>query len=195
MRALFFLTTLLASPTWADCPSQADLRHGIRLTDTDGGSEVFQRHDQYFVRVTYDDGDGFGAQYLLLKGIYVVEVFDLENGDSVPGTRITHAYPLKPALAPLPVAGGSWDTEVITLDQGEVLNGAESYRFGAHTQATIGGCSYEMLKITAVYHDDDGYTETLNYLPELGISYLVESREASDPLETYTYTYVRIEAE
>lgn len=194
--ALLLAATLtgpaLINPALADCPTANDLDRGIQLTDLDGSTETYRRQSELFVRGVWDDGIGAGSSFLLLKGIYVVEVFDIENGDVVSGTRVTHAYPLKPADAPLPVAGGRWDTEVITLDQGEATTQRESHLFGPTTQATIGGCSYEMMPIIGIYHDEGGYEETLHYLPELGLAYLVETRDQDQPADRYTY--VRIEA-
>jgi len=191
MRAALFALTFLATPAFAQCPTAADMDKGVRLTDLDGYSETYRKEGAHFIRSEWTDGTSEGSRFLLLKGLYMVEYFDTTDGDVISGSRSTHAYPLKPKDAPLPVADGRWDTEVVTLDSSGMSNSRESYIYGPSTQVTIGGCTYEMLPVIGIYHDDDGYEETLNYLPELGFSYLVESRTKGADAERYTY--VRIE--
>lgn len=191
MRSLIAaLTCCLAGPAFAQCPTAQDLNTGIVLTDVDGGQEVFRRENANFVRGGWDDGS-IGAQYLLLQGLYIVEYFDLEAGDTVAGSRVTYSYPLAPEDAPLPVPGGRWDTEVVVLDQGQVDTATESHLYGDQTRVTIGGCSYDMIPVTSIYLDEDSYTETNYYLPELGFSYLVATQEKDQ--EEFRYTFVRIE--
>jgi hypothetical protein len=119
----------------------------------------------------------------------VVEQFDTKNGDIVSGSRSTHAYPLKPAAAPTPVADGRWDTEVITLDAEGTHTKRESHIFGPSTQVTLGGCSYEMMPVIGIYHDDDGYEETLYYLPELGFAYLVETHPKNEVATLHLHSH------
>ncbi len=192
MRAALLAFTAFTAPAFAQCPTGADMHTGVRITDLDGVSETYRTDGADFVRGEWSDGSDSGSRFLLLKGLYVVEQFDTENGQVVAGTRTTHAYPLRPADAPLPVEGGRWDTEVITLDPEGSRTTRESHIFGPPTQITIGGCSYEMMPVIGVFHDDDGYEETLHYLPELGFSYLVETRPKNEAAERYTY--IRIEA-
>ncbi|MEP2530147.1 hypothetical protein [Shimia sp.] len=163
---------------------------GIRLTDLDGGTETYRTQSTYFVKGVYNDTAASGSEYLLMKGIYLVEQFDFENGSPVSGSRSTHAFPLKPADAPLPVDGARWDTEVLSLSGGEVLSERESYIFGPLTEITLGGCSYDMNPIITIYHDEDGYEEKLHYLPELGFAYLVEIKERNKPADRFTYTRI-----
>ncbi|WP_294227270.1 hypothetical protein [uncultured Shimia sp.] len=192
MRAALFALTFLATPAFAQCPTAADMETGVRLTDLEGITETYTRDGDHFIRGEWDDGEHFGSRFLLLKGLYVVEQFDTEDGNVMTGSRSTHAYPLKPADAPIPVADGRWDTEVITLDFEGTHTTRETHIFGPSTQVTLGGCSYEMMPIIGIYHDDDGYEETMYYLPELGFSYLVETRPKNEAAERYTY--IRIEA-
>ncbi|PSL21195.1 hypothetical protein [Shimia abyssi] len=191
MRTATLILSLMATPVLADCPTIKNMSAGIRLTDMDGGAETYRTQSDLFVKGDYKDDVGTGSEFLLLKGIYVVESFDLDYGKRVLGSRVTHAYPLKPAEAPVPASGGRWDTEVMTLDGADVINQRESYIFGPLTQITIGGCSYDMHTIFAIYHDEDGYEEKLHYLPELGFAYLAETKSKDHSAETYTY--VRIE--
>lgn len=192
MRTSLLLTFCLASPALAQCPTGADLEAGITLTDTFGTTETYWRDSEHFIRGSWSDGDGFGARFRLLKGLYVVEAFDMEHGEILPSTRSTFSYPVDPEDAPLPSEGERWDINVIAWDQDGPRSARESHIFGPIVETTLGGCSYDMIPIIALYPDADGYEETLNYLPELGFSYVVEMRPANEPAERYSY--VRIEA-
>lgn len=192
MRALPLLTTCLAMPVLADCPTAADMPLGIVLREASGETETFRPGPNNLVRGEYEDGMGGGARYLLMGGIYVIEVFDTDAGDPIPGTRSTFAYPVRPSEMAPPTPGGRWDVETLVNDQGDIYEGRESHIFGPNTEITIGQCTYDMIPIISIYHSLDGYEERLNYLPEFGFAYLVEMK---DPGEApFTYNFVSIEA-
>ena len=192
MRALALIFASLAAPALADCPTRADMKTGVMLRDAGGETETFRAGHNGFVRGEYEDGQGGGARYLLLAGIYVVEVFDTDNGDPIPGSRSTFFYPVTPSEMQPPTPGGRWDVETLANDQGDVHKGNESHIFGPVTDITIGTCTYDMIPIISIYHSLDGYEERLNYLPEFGFAYLVEMK---DPGEApFTYDFVSIEA-
>ncbi len=193
MRTLLFVTTCLASPALAQCPTGADLERGVTLTDTSGTTETYWRVSEHIIRGTWRDSGGYGANFRILKGLYVVEAYDTEDGEALLGTRSTHFYSVKPDNIPIPTDGGRWDTHAITWDQDGVRTAPESYVFGPTVETTLGGCRYDMIPIIVMYPDLDGYEETLNYLPALGFSYLAEMRPANEPSERYTY--VSFEAE
>lgn len=192
MRALTLMIASLAAPALADCPTRADMEGGVTLHDASGETETFKLGPNGFVRGIYDDGQGYGANYLLMGGIYVVEVFDTEEGSPVQGTRSTFAYPVKPSELTPPTPGERWDVETLVNDQGDIYKGNESHIYGPNTEVTIGACTYDMIPIISIYHSLDGYEERLNYLPEFGFAYLVEMK---DPGEApFTYNFVSIEA-
>ncbi|WP_164726984.1 hypothetical protein [Shimia sediminis] len=192
MRALPLLMSCLASPLIAECPTRADMEGGVMLRNAGGETETFKTGPNGFVRGIYDDGQGYGAHYLLMGGVYVVEVFDTEDGEVVQGTRSTFAYPVKPSEVGPPTPGGRWDVKTLVNDQGDIHPGKESHIYGPNTEITIGTCSYDMIPILSIYHTLDGYEERLNYLPEFGFAYLVEMK---DPGEApFTYDFVAIEA-
>jgi len=193
MRISLLLACLFATPVLADCPARTDLAGGIRLTDADGGIETFTAGSKNFVSVVYEDGADFTVRYQLLRGIYLVESFELENNVLLPDTRKTYSYPVAPADTPMPVAGGRWDVEVTTLDGGEVQIERQSFEFGQTTKVSIGGCSYEMNPIHGIFHDE-GFEEVVNYLPELGFAYLSQHGDTGPDAYTETFAYVRIEA-
>ncbi len=190
MRALLLALTCFASPLAAQCPIASDLETGIRLVDKEGATETYQTFGDNHVRGVWSDNSGTLSKFVLLKGLYIVEQFDLEDGNARPDTRSTHSYPLNPEDAPIPVAGGRWDTKVVTMDNDGVESRVESYLFGTPTRVTIGGCGYDMIPVTGIYHGDDGYEETLHYLPELGFSYLSEARYKGEEPDRYVYVEI-----
>jgi len=187
MRKLAVLLALAAGAAEASCPGAGDLDTGIRLIGNDGSSETYLRLPGGFVRGTYSDGSSNGSQYLLMQGIYMVEVFDTENGSPVAGSRSTYAYPVTAETAPMPTPGGRWDTLVTILDRGELKSHTESFVFGDATRVTLGACGYDMLPVTAIYHDEDGYQERLHYLPELGFAYLAATQERGQVADPVVY--------
>ena len=192
MRALTLMIASLAAPAFADCPTRADMATGVMLRDAGGETETFRTGPNGFVRGEYEDGQGGGARYLLLGGVYVVEVFDTDRGDPIAGTRSTFAYPVKPSEVGPPTPGERWDVETLINDQGDIHKGNESHIYGPNTEVTIGECTYDMIPIISIYHSLDGYEERLNYLPEFGFAYLIEMK---DPGEApFTYNFVSIEA-
>ncbi|MBO9472916.1 MULTISPECIES: hypothetical protein [unclassified Shimia] len=191
MRALLLALTCFASPLAAQCPTASDMETGIRLEDKDGAMETYQSFGANHVRGLWEDTTGIQSKYVLLKGLYIVEQFDLEDGNAIPDSRATHSYPISPEDAPLPVAGGRWDTKVVTMDTEGVESRVESYVFGDTTRITLGGCSYDMIPVTGIYYDDDGYEETLHYLPELGFSYLSEARYTNEAPDRYVYVDIK----
>ncbi|WP_299354825.1 hypothetical protein [uncultured Shimia sp.] len=97
MRLLPLVIACAAQPALSDCPTRADMELGVKLRDASGETETFRAGPNGFIRGEYADGQGGGANYLLLGGIYVVEVYDTDEGEVVPGTRSTFAYPVKPS--------------------------------------------------------------------------------------------------
>ena len=55
----------------------------------------------------------------------------------------------------MPTPGGRWDTLVTILDRGELKSHTETFVFGEATRVTFGACGYDMLPITAIYHNED----------------------------------------
>lgn len=192
MRALTFVITCFATPLLADCPTRADMTTGVMLREANGESETFTLGPNGFVRGIYEDGAGNGAHYLLLGGIYVVEVFDTENGAPIAGTRSTFAYPVTPSEVGPPTPGGRWDVTTLINEQGSIHQGDESHIYGPNTEIMIGKCGYDMIPIISIYHSLNGYEERLNYLPEFGFAYLYEMKDPGEP--PLTYDYVAIEA-
>jgi hypothetical protein len=185
--ALSALIALAPLAALAECPVAADLETGIRLSDGEG-SETFVRDSDLSVIATYEAEGAPPTQSLLAHGIYVMSNADLEDGTPVSGTEVTYVYPVNVPDLPLPIPGGTFETTVMRLGDGQMSNQRETYAFGEMTSVTIGACSFEMIPITARYPDEgpDRY-EVIHYLPELGFGYLAEYHDAQmDDIYTYT---------
>lgn len=188
MRLPVFVSCLLATPALSECPVAADMAAGVRLTETNGNSETFTVLPNGFVRAEWVDEDGYGAKYLLKQGIYVVEAFDLEDGELVSGTRATYTYAEEP---PELVAGTRWDVQTVIYDIDGISAGSESHIYGPPTQTSIGSCTYDIVPIISIYHGPDGYEEKVNYIPELGFAYLIETKDPGQKPELYTYASIK----
>ncbi len=195
MRLLLTLLTCLGTPALADCPDASDMGHGVRLWDDVGGTETFYTQSHHLVRGEYEDGQGYGARYLLLAGTYVVQVFDTENGAPLPDTRTTTLYPVAPETRPQITPGSRWDAKAIVHEANDIYNSNESHIFGPDTEISIGDCNYGMIPIISIYHDQDGYEERLNYLPEFGFAYLVEMKDRDEAPVRYGYTKIEAVAD
>jgi hypothetical protein len=82
---------------------------------------------------------------------------------------------------PVPSPAGRWQVDVRVTDSSGVFPEGQMQAYGAITDLTIGACSYQMIPVLIAYDTDDLYVEQINYLPELGIGYLVDSQTATDP--------------
>lgn len=182
---------LTAQPLLAACPTAGDLATGIHLYDTDGGIETFTQHSDTSVLSMLDFGDGAGSRAVLLAGVYLVEIVDLENNQPLRDTRTTYSLPLPEGGAPIPSPGGNWTVQGAKMEDGAIDRDTQAYSFGQQTTATIGECSYDMIPINVAYLDEsDGYAEIIHYLPSLGISYLVQAGGRDEEPDRFTYTRI-----
>lgn len=186
-------SALFALPVYAqDCPTAADLDGGIRVFSPDGEVETFTRQSEHIVTAAFRFEQGEGSDSLLAQGIYLVQILDIEGGKIQSDTRLTYAFPLAAGTMPDPVPGSVWSTRATLLDSNGVTDEAQTYNFGAQTQLTIGACGYDMVPISVVYPENDDYTETLYYLPELGFALLAGAQDKGE--EPDVYVFERIEA-
>jgi hypothetical protein len=178
------LLTCLAAPAWTACPVGDDLSAGIRLLDDDGISETYRRSSPDLIELTVDYGDGYSDRIQLARGVYVLEVVELYEGQPEPGSTSTYAYPVAPEAMPVPAAGDVWRTRV-------VIDGAEPDKmtasWGDARQMTYGECSYTVIPGEIVFTGTDyRHVEGLHYLPELGLAYMsFFSSDDGDTMDEY----------
>lgn len=194
MRLSMFLLTFSAPGlAAAQCPSAADLHTGIALATSQGEVETFTRVDTHRVQSLYMYSDTAGSRVTLGKGVYVLEVLEVEYGIPVIGTRRTLTFPLLAEDMPQVAPWGGWSAKVDILDSDGPGSENHHYTFGAPTSQTIGACTYEMIPIELRYPSDKDVPDVdyLHYLPELGISYLARS-DYDGQSEIYSYQTIRV---
>jgi len=170
--AAFSAAVLLSQAAVAQtaCPVAADLARGIRIDFADGGSETYRSAaTPGVVDVTGHDPDGSTYMMQLAGGFHLLRW-------EVPGdvsSVIAYDYGLPPAQMPLPQPGASWYTEVhVTAAEGP-REEPQDHRYGKTTQVTIGGCTYTAVEAVIAYATSDNYVESVTWLPELGLGYLL----------------------
>jgi hypothetical protein len=177
-RILPLLTLILAPLPLAaqqSCPTAADLDRGIRITFADGGTETFRRADPGVIAVTGREPDGSGFNMDLAQGLHLLMWEATTGGQPDAASRITYDYAGQPPTAlPLPEAGRKWRTEVRVEDADfGPRDEPQSQVYGRLSQIEIGACSYVAIEVTISYATSDQYRETLRWLPDLGLAYLV----------------------
>lgn len=192
MRTLAMLATmaaLSAAPGAARaCPTAADLDRGIRFQVDDTATEVFRRLSGTRVQSDYG-GDGFVSRTILVKGLYLAELVDVEDGAPVPRTRTTYGLPDASDLSE-PVPGESFRVSVRSDGPDGTETEDQIYTFGRAATVNFGACAYDMVPVDLSYVGSD-VREVLHYLPQLGIAYVAEYHD--DDVDEH-YTYYRIEA-
>ena len=184
-----YLALCLASPAFAECPVAEDLEKGIKFTISGDETEVFRKLPNGLITSDYGGG-GYYSRVLLAKGVYLLEVLELENGDVIPGTRVTYAFPVRHEELPDPVPGTGWRAELVLNEGGAFSKETQVYSFGAPQTIRFGGCAYELIPVTVDYPGEN-QQDTLHYMPALGISYLAAYKDAE---ETNRFEYQAIEA-
>jgi hypothetical protein len=156
----------------AACPTAADLDRGIRVTFADGGTETFRNAASGLVSVAGRESDGLGFEMDLGQGFHLMSWEGTTNGQ-LDGAALRYDYGVGASDLPRPVAGKGWRSEVTVTDINDVRSEPQTHRYGQISSIVIGDCTYQMMEIVIAYATGDNYVETLRYLPELGISYLV----------------------
>ncbi|WP_418593470.1 hypothetical protein [Ponticoccus sp. (in: a-proteobacteria)] len=188
MRPLILMAAMIGTAASAQaCPTQADLDRGIRFGVDGDSTEVFTRGEgPGIVTSIFTNGAGERTQSLLAQGVYLLEARSLEEGDA---WRSAYAFEINADEMPLPVPGGQASFTVIFSGDGSFSQERQVFRFGPATQTQIGACRYGMIPVEVEYGSDEGLTDVLHYLPDLGLSLFVESRYDGG-VDTYDYNSV-----
>jgi len=179
MRGLTLALICLGHSAMAACPTASDLEAGIRFDIAGGEWEVFTRLPNGIIASEFFLEPGLSSRTLLARGLYMVELIDLENGDFVPGTRSTFAFPVAQDDMPDPQAGGGWNLQVAVTEPEGFFVETQVYEFGAPQKQTYGPCTYDMIPVSFWFAEgeiDPELYDVLHYLPELGIAYLAEAK-------------------
>ena len=190
MRYLICLVSAISSPAMASCPTGADLATGIRFETADGEWEIYRQVKPDVVEALYHFNATEAMRNVLVKGIYLTEVVDLENGSPVPTTRSVYTYPVLPEDMPMPTPNGKWKTGATVLSTEGMSFEGQTYSFGDFAPHRIGDCTYQMMPIEVSYTVHEEETDSIDYvhwLPELGLAYLAGGK-TGDEIDTYVFT-------
>lgn len=194
MRLLSSLFAVLAAAQAAvACPTAADLDRGIRMDLSSGEWEIFKRRSATVIESQFFLDEREAIRVLLAKGIYMVEIADLSNGDLVPGTREVFAYPVSHNRMPDPAEGGGWSLSVALRGDYGLDTEHQNYTFGSPRPYQIGACRYQMIPITFRFEVESErvpYVDVLHYFPELGLSYLASAADEGGTPDVYEYVSI-----
>ncbi len=165
----------------AGCPTSADLARGIRIEFADGSYETYRDAGSGVVFVEGQDVEGYGYQMELGQGIHLLTYANVTSGAVDTMSRISYDYGRAAGELPLPEAGGRWSSAVTVTDQYGERSEPQTHEWGQITTVDIGGCSYDMIEALIGYKTGDGYRESVEFLPALGLGYLVWNE--SDTME------------
>lgn len=168
------------------CPTANDLSQGIRIDRSDGYTEYFRAGGQGIIAVQgfidrkleYNLELAAGLQLLSYSG-NVGETPDAE-GD------LTYDYGAAIDTLPGPVPNGRWQSPVTVTAKSGPFSEPQLYAFGPLEQISIGGCPYAAISATIAYQNDNNYIEAVQFLPDLGISVLVQQGDDSGAPTVYT---------
>ena len=155
------------------CATAADLARGVTLDFDDATSEVYRAAGPGIQ--TVEGRDDAGAYYGLriAQGTHLLEYFDIVDGQPDAGSRQEYDYGTAPADLPVPTPGGRFSAEVTVAASDGVRTEAQTQAYVAGEPLAVGGCTYDTVQAVIAYDTTDNYIESVSYLPELGIGYLV----------------------
>lgn len=166
------------------CPTANDLNQGIRVDRSGGYTEIFRAGGQGIIAVEGSIDRKLEYTLELAGGLQLLSYSG--NVGETPDTEgdLTYDYGLPLADLPLPVPSGRWQSGVTVTAKSGPFTEPQLYAYGPLEQISIGDCSYAMISASIAYQNPQNYIETVQYLPDLGISVLVrQGDDTSDPTE------------
>ncbi|UYV35889.1 hypothetical protein N4R57_12575 [Rhodobacteraceae bacterium D3-12] len=191
LLALAVSAALAPLGAWAECPTATDLEKGIVFKSDVKYAELFRILPSGMIQTINSANGKATSRTLIAKGVYLLELIDLENNKPIPSTRTTYAFPGAPADLPDPKPNAKFELTVAVWDRGDIRKEQQIYAGGALNSVTIGACTYDMFPINVTYID--GYNtdkHLLHYLPALKVAYLAATTYDNS---TDTYNYFSIE--
>lgn len=163
------------------CPGPADKGRPIAVQFESGLVEVHRTEDgQVWTIEAFEAGEMI-YRLEVAHGTHLLSYVEMVGQMPVEESRVTYDYGRTVPDMPAPSPAGRWQVDVNVTDSSGVFVEGQMQAYGAVTDLTIGACSYQMIPVLIAYDTDDFYVEQINYLPELGIGYLVDSQTANDP--------------
>ena len=187
MRIATGLVCMIASSATAPaaaqdrCPGPQDRGQPIAVQFESGLVEVHRTKDgQVWTIEAFEAGERLYTLEVA-HGTHLLSYVEMAGETPIDGSRVSYDYGLNVADMPVPSPSGRWQVDVRVTDSTGVFPEGQIQAYGAITDLRIGACSYQMIPVLIAYETDDLYVEQINYLPELGIGYLVDSQTATDP--------------
>jgi hypothetical protein len=157
----------------ASCPTAADLAGGIRVDFENQFSEVYQQLSPGVVLAVGTYSDGTGHEIELGLGLHVMAYRAMADGVVLPEGGSTTDYGMPASELPLPGPGARWQLEVKSTDSSGTRDEVLRYAADTVSQIQIGACTYDRMTMLIAFDTEDNYVEAVEYLPALGISYLI----------------------
>ncbi|WP_299655318.1 hypothetical protein [uncultured Tateyamaria sp.] len=173
------------------CPTTSDLTTGVRVSNAAGESETFTRLADGNTASRFREPGYPDNETVMVNGFFLVTNYDIRNGRPDHDTLIQYVYASADVPLPVPTANSNWSSTVTHVENNRGRRESHSYAFGAQTTIRLGNCQYAMIPASGRFGPQPDNQEKYHYLPDLGISYVVESGAGADKL---TYAYTRIEA-
>ena len=169
------LGMVLALPAVAqqNCPTAAELTRGIRIDFIDGSTETFRSQGGGTMVVDGREADGADYRLELAQGLHLLGYEVMVDGRPDPTATVTYDYGMAPDALPVPVPLARHTLGVTPRDSQGTWSETQTHAYGAMESVLIGGCTYDMFSAVILYDTESFYTEGLNYLPELGLGYLL----------------------
>ncbi|WP_296420313.1 hypothetical protein [Pseudooctadecabacter sp.] len=193
MRLALCCAALAASPVLADCPTGADLESGIVFTTDTGETDTYTSRPNGIVQIDALSPENVTYRTLLGKGIHVLQLSDLENGQVLSDSIVSTSYPMAAAELPVPEPGTRWRVDTMINAYGDIYPETQTQTYGQMTAYTVGDCTFDAIPAKFRY-ESDGFTinEDIIYLPDLGLSLLVAYEDTDAPREDYAYVAVTV---
>lgn len=188
-RLLAVLCAVVAGPALAQCPTAADLRSGVRVTESDGTTNVFTAVGDGIVQNDGATTGGYTYRNLLAQGTHLIGLSDTDGGEDIPNTVRRMEYDMAIPALPVPAPGmrNTYET-VVTVSDGS-YDETQTQVWGQPTRLTIGDCTYDMIPGKLVYTNRDFVVrEGLYYLPALEFALLHSYQSNDDPAAQYVAT-------
>lgn len=155
------------------CATAADLQSGIHLDFADGTTESYRSTGPSTMSVDGIDGTEVYFRLELAHGTHLLSYVSVYQGEPDGESRQLYDYGVPAGQLPIPEIGGRFNTEVTVTGSDGNWREDQFQAYVEGTPLTIGGCTYDVIDVVIAYDTADNYIEHINYLPQLGLGYLL----------------------
>lgn len=182
------LSFVVSATLVSACPKAADLAGGVRVTEEDGVTHVFRAAGAGVVTVDSDYQDGAIGKNQLARGVYVLRLAVEDGGVLDMSSVFQTTYEAELGALPLPEQKLRQTLNTTVTTSTESYAERQDQMWGAVEPVTIGECQYDGLIGQITYSNDiETFTETVLYLPQIGIGLLTAYQIPGEPAEVYEF--------